>query len=120
MRYLFGLGVGHAYSHGSPSVKLPPIPETNDCIDPNVTSLTPEDSGPENSLTYTVPKPANLSLDPGMTGSDDDYEDSEGSSTSSDGSSLMSSDGRDWESLEDTLDEEELEELAAEEMYYDG
>lgn len=121
MRYHFGLGVGHVYSHGSASIHLP-TPQIASTSSVNRTSgiadvsscspqLSPRSSGPATNLDVTESSGAEFE-DSEDNDEDSDFEDSEseilGSVTSNE------SDALDFDSDVDA----DLEELAAEEMYY--
>lgn len=118
MRYHFGLGVGHVYSHGSLQAYASTINDSHaESISPNLLSHShPNEPPPE-----PVPGPTQLGIrlhdaQFGDSDEDSDYE----SSLASDNLDWDDSDSDDQGELDDHDDNiTDDEEIAAEEMYLD-
>ena len=117
MRYHFGLGVGHVYSHGSLSMHLStPQDTTASHIDTPMTGSTgaSDHHFPNHVRSGSVADPGDI--DSGDT--DSDFEDSESESSSSSSCSSTGDDSGD--DPDGDLGDDDLQELAAEEMYHNA
>ncbi|KZP03478.1 hypothetical protein FIBSPDRAFT_768897 [Athelia psychrophila] len=121
MRYHFGLGVGHVYSHQSALIHLPTTQvatssSTNTGRTTGIADVSHlATSGPSGSVTHLgVAEPGVAEVEDSDGDEDLDFGDSDsdflGSDTSDDSYRL---------GLDGDVDNAELEELAAEEMYYE-
>lgn len=121
MRYHFGLGVGHVYSHQPASIHLP-TPRVASSSSANRTTAIADASS-----LHLATRGSDSATNPDVTesgsaefkDSDDedlDFEDSESGILGSDSSNESDGLGGD---LDSDVDSADLEELVAEEMYYE-
>lgn len=126
MRYHFGLGVGHVYSHQSAAIHLP-TPQVASSSYANRTTVIADasgfhlgGSGSANNQDATEPGHAEFedSDDEDEDFEDEDFEDGDFEDFESDILGSDSSNESDGDFDGGDIDNVDLEELAAEEMYY--